>query len=62
MPVAIFLGSLLGAMALGMPIAYALLVSAIALMAHLDGYSLSHQRPLTVPLVRSALAELEAPS
>ena len=36
MPVAIFLGSLLGAMALGMPIAYALLVSAIALMAHLD--------------------------
>lgn len=36
MPVAIFLFSLLGAMALGMPIAYALLVSAIALMLHLD--------------------------
>ncbi|MEY4712437.1 MAG: dicarboxylate transporter, subunit DctM [Pseudomonadota bacterium] len=36
MPVAIFLFSLLGAMALGMPIAYALLVSGIALMLHLD--------------------------
>ncbi|WP_137893753.1 TRAP transporter large permease subunit [Ramlibacter sp. 2FC] len=36
MPVAIFLLSLLGAMALGMPIAYALIVSGIALMAHLD--------------------------
>ena len=36
MPVAIFLFSLLGAMALGMPIAYALLVSSIALMLHLD--------------------------
>jgi tripartite ATP-independent transporter DctM subunit len=35
-PVAIFLFSLLGAMALGMPIAYALLVSGIALMLHLD--------------------------
>lgn len=38
------------------------LPSLVALMAHLDGYSLSHQRPLTVPLVRSALAELEAPA
>ncbi|HEX4853708.1 TRAP transporter large permease subunit [Arenimonas sp.] len=36
MPVAVFLFSLLGAMALGMPIAYALLVSGIALMLHLD--------------------------
>ncbi len=36
MSVAIFLFSLLGAMALGMPIAYALLMSAIALMLHLD--------------------------
>lgn len=36
MPVAIFLFSLLGAMALGMPIAYALLISAIGLMLHLD--------------------------
>ena len=36
MPVAIFLFSLLGAMTLGMPIAYALLVSGIAMMIHLD--------------------------
>ncbi len=36
MPIAIFLFSLLGAMALGMPIAYALLVSGIGLMLHLD--------------------------
>jgi len=36
MTVAIFLGALLGAMALGMPIAYALLVSGAALMLHLD--------------------------
>ena len=36
MPVAIFLLSLLGAMALGMPIAYALLASSIALMLQLD--------------------------
>jgi tripartite ATP-independent transporter DctM subunit len=36
MTVAVFLVSLLGAMSLGMPIAYALLVSAIALMLHLD--------------------------
>jgi tripartite ATP-independent transporter DctM subunit len=33
--VAIFLGSLLGAMALGMPIAYALLLCGVALMIHL---------------------------
>lgn len=31
----------------------------VSLMAHLDGYSLSRQRPLTLPLVRAALAELE---
>ena len=36
MTVAVFLGALLAAMALGMPIAYALLVSGAALMWHLD--------------------------
>src|SRR6476660_10297262 len=36
MTVAIFLGSLLLAMAIGMPIAYALLLSGVALMWHLD--------------------------
>jgi tripartite ATP-independent transporter DctM subunit len=36
MTVAIFLGSLLGAMALGIPIAYALLASGVALMWHLN--------------------------
>lgn len=36
MTVLIFVGSLLGAMALGMPIAFALLVSSVALMWHLD--------------------------
>ena len=36
MTVAIFLGSLLGAMALGIPIAYSLLISGVALMWHLD--------------------------
>jgi hypothetical protein len=36
MTIAIFLGALLGAMALGMPIAYALLVCGVALMVHLD--------------------------
>ena len=36
MTVAVFLGSLLGAMALGMPIAYALLLCGLALMVHLD--------------------------
>ena len=36
MTVAVFILSLLGAMALGMPIAYALLVSAVALMMHLN--------------------------
>ena len=36
MTIAIFLLSLLAAMALGMPIAYALIVCGIALMAHLD--------------------------
>jgi tripartite ATP-independent transporter DctM subunit len=34
----IFLGSLLGAMAIGMPIAFALLVSALAMMWHLDAF------------------------
>jgi len=36
MTVLVFLGALLGAMALGIPIAYALLLSGIALMWHLD--------------------------
>lgn len=36
MTVSVFLFSLLGAMSLGMPIAFALLVSGVALMAHLD--------------------------
>lgn len=36
MTVFIFLGSLLGAMALGIPIAYSLLLSGVALMWHLD--------------------------
>lgn len=36
MTIAIFLGSLLGAMALGIPIAYALLACGVALMWHLD--------------------------
>lgn len=36
MTIAIFLGSLLGSMALGMPIAIALLVCGVALMLHLD--------------------------
>ncbi len=31
----------------------------IAILAHLDEYSLSRQRPLTLPLVREALAVLE---
>lgn len=36
MTIAVFLGSLLGAMALGMPIAFALLLCGVALMYHLD--------------------------
>src|SRR5919107_5978438 len=36
MTIAIFVGSLLGAMAIGMPIAYALLVCGVALMHYLD--------------------------
>jgi len=36
MTIAVFLGSLLGAMALGVPIAYALLASGVALMWYLD--------------------------
>ncbi|MDD0839889.1 TRAP transporter large permease subunit [Curvibacter sp. HBC61] len=36
MTVAIFLGALMGAMALGIPIAFALLASGVALMVHLD--------------------------
>ncbi len=38
MTLLIFSGVLLGAMALGMPIAFALLVSALAMMAHLDAF------------------------
>jgi tripartite ATP-independent transporter DctM subunit len=38
MTVAIFLGALLGAMALGIPIAYALLVTGVALMLHLNQF------------------------
>src|SRR5918911_838972 len=36
MTIAVFVGSLLGAMALGMPIAFALLLCGVALMYHLD--------------------------
>lgn len=36
MTIAIFLGALLGAIALGIPIAYSLLISGVALMWHLD--------------------------
>src|SRR5829696_9091368 len=36
MTILVFVGSMLGAMALGMPIAYALLICGIALMAYLD--------------------------
>ena len=38
MTLVIFVGSLLGAMALGMPIAFALLVSSLAMMLHLDAF------------------------
>ncbi|HVF63957.1 MAG TPA: TRAP transporter large permease subunit [Casimicrobiaceae bacterium] len=38
MTVAIFLGALLGAMALGIPIAYALLATGVALMIHLNTF------------------------
>ena len=37
MTLLIFAGVLLGAMALGMPIAFALMLSSLALMLHLDG-------------------------
>ena len=46
MTVMIFLGSLLGAMALGMPIAYALLVCGAALMVHLNQFDAQIQRHL----------------
>jgi TRAP-type mannitol/chloroaromatic compound transport system permease large subunit len=36
MTIAVFLGSLLGAMAIGMPIAFALIVCGIAMMYHLN--------------------------
>jgi len=36
MTILIFVGALLGAMALGVPIAFALLLSGVALMLHLD--------------------------
>ena len=35
------------------------LPSLVAIAAHLDAYSLSHHRPITLPLVREALAALE---
>jgi len=35
------------------------LPSLVAIAAHLDAYSLSHRRPITLPLVREALAALE---
>ena len=38
MTIAVFVGSLLGAMALGMPIAFALLLCGVALMLHLDQF------------------------
>ena len=38
MTIAVFVGSLLGAMALGMPIAFALLLCGVALMVHLDQF------------------------
>ena len=38
MTIAVFIGSLLGAMALGMPIAFALLLCGVALMVHLDQF------------------------
>ncbi len=38
MTILIFIGSLLGAMAIGMPIAYALLASGVALMFHLNAF------------------------
>src|SRR5213595_3871036 len=38
MTIVVFVGSLLGAMALGMPIAFSLLVSGIALMFHLGNF------------------------
>ena len=43
MTVAIFLGSLLIAMAIGIPIAYSLLISGIALMWHLDRTGTPHK-------------------
>lgn len=38
MTIFVFIGSLLGAMAIGMPIAFALLASGVALMLHLDNF------------------------
>ena len=38
MTIVIFMGSLLGAMALGVPIAFALLACGVALMLHLDSF------------------------
>ena len=38
MTIVIFMGSLLGAMALGVPIAFALLACGLALMLHLDSF------------------------
>jgi TRAP-type transport system large permease protein len=36
MTIFVFLGSLIGCMAIGMPIAYALILCGVALMLHLD--------------------------
>jgi len=44
MTVFIFVGGLLGAMALGIPIAYALLASGVALMLHLDMFDAQNHR------------------
>ena len=38
MTVLVFIGSLLAAMALGMPLAFSLIVSGVALMLHLDNF------------------------
>ena len=38
MTVLVFIGSLLAAMALGMPLAFSLIVSGVALMLHLDTF------------------------
>lgn len=39
MTLALFLGVLIGSILLGLPVAFALLLSALALMVHLDTFS-----------------------